>query len=175
MKQGISCRVGSVLSVVLSLALLGACADVQKAQQPRPVPIRQVQQGQVKAPPSNPSAYYYFLLSQFKLKDGKIDEAIEDLKTAISYEDKDPSLHVELATLYIHKGFLNDAIEECKTALINDPDLLSAHLLLGGIYTSLKKNRLAIESYNRAIEIDARHRETYLLLGSLYEEEKEYE
>src|SRR4030042_2225499 len=117
MKKGMCFRVISVLPLLLSLSILGACADVQTARHPRPVPSRpaqQVQQVQAKAPPSNPSAYYYFLLSQFKLQDGKIDEAIEDLKTAISYEDKDPSLHVELVTLYVHKRQMEDAVASCK-------------------------------------------------------------
>jgi tetratricopeptide (TPR) repeat protein len=165
------------LSLLLSFSLLAGCAGVPKAQRLKPEP-NSPQTLQVKSPkktPPNPLAYYHFLLSQFQLKEGKLDEAIEEIKQAISYDEKDPLLRVELATLYIHKGLLNDAIEECKTALIHDPDHLAAHLLSGGIYTSLKKNLLAIESYKRAIQIDPQHRESYLFLSSLYAEEQEYD
>jgi tetratricopeptide (TPR) repeat protein len=138
-------HIKQLLPIVLSVALLGACAGVPKAQQPKAEPLsRQAVQvkSQKKAPP-NSLAYYHFLLSQSKLEEGKIDEAMEDLKRAIAYDEKEPSLHVELATLYIHKGLLNEAIEECKVALTHDPNDLSAQLLLGGIYSSLKKNPLA--------------------------------
>src|SRR4030042_6664240 len=141
------------LSLLLSIFLLGGCAGLPKAQPQKSEPIspQTLQVKSKKNTPPNPLAYYHFLLSQFQLKEGKLDEAIEETKQSISYDEKDPFLRVGLATLYIHKGLLNDAIEECKTALIHDPDHLSAYLLLGGIYASLKKNRLAIESYNKAI------------------------
>ena len=140
----------------------------------QPTPTK-LQKTQKKTLSSNPLAYYYFLLSQFKLKDGKVDEAIEDLKDAIARDIKEPSLHVELATLYIHKGLLNEAIEECKTALLYDPDHLPAHLLLGGLYSILKKYPLAIASYKKVLEIDPQHRESYLFLSSLYEDIQEYD
>jgi len=69
-----------------------------------------------------------------------MDEAIKHLKDAISKDKKQPSLHVELATLYVHKGLLDDAVEECKKALLYDPNILTAHLMLGGIYSSLKNS-----------------------------------
>src|SRR4030042_195787 len=166
-----------LLSLLLSVFLLVGCTGIPKAQPQKSEPLSPptLQVKFQKMTPTNPLAYYHFLLSQFQLKEGKLDEAIEEIKQTISYDEKDPLLRVELATLYIYKGLLNDAIEECQTALIYDPNLLSAHLLLGGIYTSFKKNRLAIESYNRAIKIDAQHRESYLYLSSLYTEEKEYD
>ena len=178
MKQGMSFRIVFAFSLLLSLSLLGACAGVQKSQQPQPGRVQQaspVQPVQVKTPPVNPSSYYYFILSQFKLKEGKIDEAIEDLKTAIRYEDKDPSLHVELATLYVHKRQLNEAVEECQAALARDPNFLPAHMLLGGIYSALKKNPEAIASYRKVIEIDPRNRDSYLYLSSLYSELRDYD
>jgi tetratricopeptide (TPR) repeat protein len=95
------------LALVLLVAFLGACAGVPKAQQPRSEPIsRQTIQvkPQKKTPSANPLAYYHFLLSQFKLKEGKLNEAIEELKEAIRYDEKEPSLHIELAILYIYKG-----------------------------------------------------------------------
>ena len=131
--------------ISLSLFFLGACAgrpEFQKLEKGppsiQPIPAK-LQKTQKKSLPSNPLAYYYFLLSQLKLGEGKVDEAIKDLKEAIARNIKEPSLHVELATLYIHKGLLNEAIEECKTALLDDPDYLPAHLLLGGLYSILKK------------------------------------
>ena len=88
------------------------------------------------------------------MREGKLEEGTGDLKEAIKYDPKEPSLHVELAHLYVFTGSLNEAVEECKAALAHDPRSLSAYLLLGGIYTSLKKTTLAIESYKKAIEID---------------------
>ena len=114
------------LYLTLSLLLLEGCAGVtkdQRSESPSPQVL------QVKSPtktPPNPLAYYHFLLSQFLLKEGKLNEATEEIKQAIPYDPKDPLLRVELATLYIHKGLLIDAIEECNTALVHDPDHLAA-------------------------------------------------
>jgi len=102
----------------LSLFFLGACAGRAPFQERekdifslRPTRTN-LEETQEKPPSSNPLAYYYFLLSQLKLREGKVDAAIEDLKEAIAQDAQEPSLHVELATLYIQKGLLNEAIEE---------------------------------------------------------------
>src|SRR4030065_2100653 len=135
-----------VIFILLSLFLCGACAGRQEFQKQEkgapsvPLAPKRLQKTQEKTLSSNPLAYYHFLLSQFKLKGGKVDGAMEDLKEEISLDTREPSLHVELATLYIHKGLLNEAVEECKTAILHDPDHLPAHLLLGAIYSILKKN-----------------------------------
>ena len=129
------------LSLGLTVLLLGSCAKAQEIRQAgSPVSV----QGRAKPTPANPNAAYYYLLSQLELKEGKIDEAIEDLKRAVSYEEKDPFLRVELATLYIHRGLLDEAVTECEAALASDPRNLSAYFLLGGIYSSQKKTQLAI-------------------------------
>ena len=171
--------VRKLLTFILSSLIFLSCSGKQELRKDRVMLSIQPSQAklqtpQAKGPPPNPLAYYHFLLSQAKLKEGKLDEAIEDLKLAITYDEKEPSLHVELATLYIHKGLLSEAIEECNNALSHDPDHLLAHLLLGGIYSTLKKNHLAIESYKKVLEIDPRHLESYLFLSSLYSDLKEY-
>src|SRR4030043_2107194 len=162
------------LVISLSLFFLVACAgrpEIQKLEKGpssiQPIPTN-LQKTQKKSLPSNPLAYYYFLLSQLKLGEGKVDEAIKDLKEEIARDAKEPSLYVELATLYIHKGLLNEAIEECKTALLYNPDDVPAHLLLGGLYSILKKVPLAITSYKKVLEIDPQNRESYLFFSSLY-------
>ncbi|MGZ3525735.1 MAG: tetratricopeptide repeat protein, partial [Thermodesulfobacteriota bacterium] len=133
-----------ILIISLSFSFLGGCAgrpQFQKQErealpgQPTPAKTQKIQKTLV----SNPVAYYDFVLSQLKLGDGKVDEAIEDLKSAITRDVSEPSLHIELATLYIQKGLLDEAVQECKTALVDDPDDLPAHLLLGGIYSIQKK------------------------------------
>jgi tetratricopeptide (TPR) repeat protein len=170
-----------IFVIFLSLFLLGACAGKQEFQKKEkggasvPLAPRKLQKTQGKTLSSNPLAYYHFLLSQFKLKEGKVDEAMEDLKEAIARDIREPSLHVELATLYIHKGLLNEAIEECKNGLLYDPDHLPAHLLLGGIYSILKKTPLAIAAYEKVLEINPLHRESYLFLSSLYEDLQKYD
>ena len=76
------------------LSFLGSCSgghEFQKLEEGtpsvEPAAIK-VQKTGIKTSPSHPLAYYYFLLSQSKLREGKVDEAIEDLKEAIAYEGK---------------------------------------------------------------------------------------
>ena len=166
------------LFIPLFFLFCGACSGPQKIQvaESGPVPPKPVvAQSNVRSAPSNPRAYYYFILSQLQLREGKLEEGTSSLKEAIKYDPKEPSLHVQLARLYVFTGSLNEAVEECKLALAHDPHSLSAYLLLGGIYTSLKKTKLAIESYQKAIEMDPTNRESYLYLSSLYSDTKEYE
>ena len=129
-----------ILIISLFFSFAGGCAGgppLQKQEkealsvQLTPTKVQRIQKPLV----SNPAAYYYFVLSQLKLGEGKVDEAIEDLKSAITRDAKEPSLHVELATLYIQKGLLDEAVDEWISALVDNPDYLPALLLLGGIYS----------------------------------------
>ncbi|HUL20224.1 MAG TPA: hypothetical protein VLZ10_02140, partial [Thermodesulfobacteriota bacterium] len=69
-----------VFVLSLSLLFLWACAgrsDIQRSdEEALPSLPRNLEQTQRKSSPSNPRAYYFFLLSQLKLRDGKVDEAI---------------------------------------------------------------------------------------------------
>src|SRR4030042_4061883 len=122
------------LFILLSVILLTACVSAQKMNQPTLHPLSQSTKEdsfQKNIPPPKPLAYFHFLRSQLKLNEGKIDEAIGELREAIASDGKEPTLHVELASLYIYKGLLNEAIEEGNEALRYAPKHLIAHPRLG--------------------------------------------
>jgi len=159
------------LAIFLSIAMMAPIMGCQQFLRESMVAASQsvLEKKTPTKPPPDPLAYYHYLVSRLKLSEGKIDDAIHQLKITITYDAKEPTLHVELATLYIHKGRMEEAIEECKTALHYDPDYLSAHLLLGGVYSSLRKTPQAIESYQKALKIDPHHRDTLeAVIAALY-------
>src|SRR4030065_2963949 len=139
----------SMLLVIFSLTACSSDPMVSVMAQRRVLPETPVNGKWEAESSTDPSAYYHFLSSQLLLKEGKLDQAIQELRQAIRYDEEEPILHVELATLYIHKGLLDEAVKECEVALSFDPDDEAAHLMLGAIYTSLRKNDLAIESYKK--------------------------
>ena len=71
----------------LILVFLAACSGPKTVRlaesEPAPAKPPPVKTSYVKSSPANPRAYYYFLLSQFKLREGKLEEGISDLKEAI--------------------------------------------------------------------------------------------
>src|SRR4030067_2052984 len=94
--------IGRSLSVLLSIVLPASCASAQKVDPstPQAVPSSPVKESPPKKlPPPKPRAYYHFLLSQLNLREGKLDEAIEELREAITHDQKEPSLRVDLASL----------------------------------------------------------------------------
>ncbi|MBM4347659.1 MAG: hypothetical protein FJ107_05945, partial [Deltaproteobacteria bacterium] len=95
------------LSVLVFIVLLTSCASAQKADVPSAVQAASsppVNESVKKTlPPPKPRAYYHFLRSQLKLREGKLDEAIGELREAIAHDDKEPSLRVDLASLYIYR------------------------------------------------------------------------
>ncbi len=90
-------KFNQIVIIILSLLLFGNCSggyEFRKASEITPSPIlTEKEKPRKRTLSSSPSAYYHFLLSQMKLKEGKLDESIEHLKKALSEDEKEPFLH----------------------------------------------------------------------------------
>jgi hypothetical protein len=151
------------LAIFLSMAMMAPLMGCQQFLRESMVAASQsdLEKKTPTKPPPDPLAYYHYLVSRLKLSDGKIDDAIQQLKITITYDPKEPALHVELATLYIHKGRM-EIIKE-SNALLYDPIPLRLSII-GRVYSSLRKPQ-ASESIKPS---RSTHLESYLFSVPLW-------
>ncbi len=115
-------------------------------------------------------------LAQVLLEEGKPDEALPLLATALRYHPAQPQTLSTLAQILRDRGELEQAIKLCERALEISPKFAVAYNNLGRIYRKQGDEKKAAEMYARAIEygprFDAPHlNRAQLLLGQGQEEE----
>jgi tetratricopeptide (TPR) repeat protein len=80
---------------------------------------------------SDPS--YYFLLARFYEGEGRIDDAVDALKQAMTMAPKSAELRAELAALYARQDRAREAVEAAEQALAIDPKNREANRILGTV------------------------------------------
>jgi tetratricopeptide (TPR) repeat protein len=85
---------------------------------------------------------------------GKLEEAIAALKTAIRINPKQSAAHVNLGNIYLEQGNVEKAIASYKTGISINPNLAEAHNNLGIAYSNQGKIEEAITSCKNAISIN---------------------
>jgi len=115
-------------------------------------------------------------LAQVLLEEGKPDEALPLLATALRYHPAQPQTLSTLAQILRDQGELDQAIQLCERALEISPKFAVVYNNLGRIYRKRGDEEKAAEMYARAIEygprFDAPHvNRAQLLLGQGREEE----
>ena len=98
------------------------------------------------AAPQKPAAdaAYYFLTARHFENNGKIDEAVAALRTAISLEPGSAELRAELAGLFARQNNAVDALNAADEALKLDPANREANRTLGSIYAALSEQKRPI-------------------------------
>src|SRR3989344_1478676 len=133
--------------------------------------------------PNNADSWH--LLGLVAYQTGRYEEAIKNIKKAISVNTNQALFYSNLGMAYDAVGREDDAAENFHKALNIDPNFIKAHVMhynLGVFYSDMGKISDALEHYNKAIELDnsfceARwNRSLVLLLLERFEEGwKEYE
>jgi tetratricopeptide (TPR) repeat protein len=132
------------------------------------------------------SSYYHYALahmyaelaSQYGVRGGYLDKAIDNYKEAIAADPDSPVLTEELSELYIGSGRLREAQTDAEEAIKKNPNNLAAHRLLARVYTSQigdqQRNRIdesmvkkAIEEYQKISDLDPKDVDTLVMLGRL--------
>lgn len=124
------------------------------------------------------------------------NQAVDNLKEAISLDSKNSNLHLKLAGAYERLGKIDLAAEEYNLALSktgkNDEILMSleniwrqkvsdnpedaeAHANLGAVLQKKKDYEGALAQYKKAESINPSNTNTRLNMGTLYQEQKDYE
>jgi regulator of sirC expression with transglutaminase-like and TPR domain len=102
---------------------------------------------------------------------GRIEEAISNLKTGISVNPDYAEEHVNLGFIYLHQGRLEEAAIELKTAVSIDPNLLPAHVNLGSVYLEQDKLDEAAVELSAVVNISPDLAEAHVNLGIVYGEQ----
>ncbi len=82
---------------------------------------------------------------------GRLDEAIRELKTAIGMKSTNPTYYYNLGIIYFKKGQMDRALEQYKTVSAQRPNYPDIHYQLGLVYNSLGNLDKAMQEYKMAL------------------------
>jgi len=88
---------------------------------------------------------------------GKLDEALDWCKQAISADKLNPAHHYLLATILQEQGQPDHAIQSLMRALYLDPDFVLAHFALGNLHQSQGRYRQAQRHFENTLLLLRRH------------------
>jgi tetratricopeptide (TPR) repeat protein len=94
------------------------------------------------------------LLGSLSAKEGKLDEAIEHYKTALSWKPGYPEVHFFLGNALDKQGKLEQAIGEYKLALWSRPLQEQTHIFLGAALAKQRKFDEATSHYIAALKLN---------------------
>jgi tetratricopeptide (TPR) repeat protein len=118
-------------------------------------------------PKTFPEAYAN--LGAYYLKEGTLDEAIEQCKKALSLNPRHARAYANLGNAYGRKGMWDEAIASCEKALAIDPSLTGTYSNLGLVYDKKGLPDKAIAAYKKAIAINPSLAEAHYNLGIVYQ------
>lgn len=88
------------------------------------------------------------------LQQGKLDEAIAQLRKAVELDPKYAGAHLNLAYAYDRQGQAEEAIAQYRKVIELTPENVYAHNNLGVLYDKQGRYKEAIEAFERTLEID---------------------
>ena len=115
----------------------------------------------------SPLAYEHYLRAQLAAADGRSEEALDQLRRALAFDDS-AYLRTRLAEELLALGRIDEARDQAEMALRLDPGLAEAYIDLGRIHLRLGEEAAAEAAFRRALEIDRRCEAAYLSLAALY-------
>ncbi|HBR17236.1 MAG TPA: hypothetical protein DD725_06480 [Deltaproteobacteria bacterium] len=102
------------------------------------------------------------------LKQGRLDEALQEFQTALKLEPDYSNAHINLGISFANKGWLDDAIKEFKLAIRLKSDNPEAYNNLGATYYDKGWVDMAIEHYLIALRLKPNYRKAHYNLAEAY-------
>lgn len=118
---------------------------------------------------------YYLNEAVLFYRQGKYDNALENLVTALRKEPNDPEIHFNLGATLNKLGRVNDAIEAYQRALELSPHYDEAHNNLGRIYLNKGELELAETHFKDALQTNPRNYNAHNNYGIIFIRRKMYE
>jgi tetratricopeptide (TPR) repeat protein len=112
--------------------------------------------------------YYDFLRAQLAARQGRLDQAVEFMKSAIEKAPEQPVLKKELALIYMKQGNEKEALDMAKKTLSQDPDEIDALIVAASLWQAAGKNDSAVRAYEKVIAKAPERENIYLILARLY-------
>jgi len=112
------------------------------------------------------TSHNHLLLARALIKDGSLDEALNELRAAVQCDVKDADAHIALAEALLQHNELDDAKSEFDVAKVYDPKSVPA--IRGAGLVMEKKGDLkgAIEKYREATQADPDYADAHESLGN---------
>ncbi len=107
-------------------------------------------------------------LAVAQVRQGKLDNAILNLKKALAYNFDNDFPHYLLGTVLLRQNKLEEATEEISTALKIKDNNGDGHFALGLIYTKLKRYADAEAEFRQAVSFDPGNGEAHYNLAIIY-------
>jgi membrane associated rhomboid family serine protease/Tfp pilus assembly protein PilF len=102
---------------------------------------------------------------------GKHDQALSELRTAVRQRPDFVSAHRALAEAYLIRNQLPQAEEELKQVIALDPSDKFARFQLGAVYLSQKSTQQAKEAFNQLLALDKNDGSAHMGLGMAWADE----
>ena len=117
----------------------------------------------------NPNySYGYHGLAWYWVVAGRLENAIDTMKTAMKLDPLSHVFNCSLATMYWYSGQYDKALEQRKKSLELAPGFVTALIGQAEQYLSMSMYQQAIESIQQAIDIGGRTPRLVALLGKAY-------
>ncbi|MBI4041875.1 MAG: tetratricopeptide repeat protein [Deltaproteobacteria bacterium] len=120
------------------------------------------------------SAQYFVHLAEEHLREGRVDDAIAQFRTALDLRPGDPLLHAKLGEAYEKANRLDRAMAAYESSIQAKGDYWEGHLKLASLYIRLQRLAEAKALLNK-IEANQPHLAGYyLVLGKFYSQQGLY-
>jgi tetratricopeptide (TPR) repeat protein len=153
-----------VPSIVISCATVPQ-AGTEPAQRHVNAPAQQTPPK--PTPPSDPRAYYHFILGYQAELERETDRAVREYQAALRGDPSSVFLKTRLASLFFSMGDLNNAIRTADRIVPSDIRDPQTFVLLAGIYAGGGQSERALSLYDQAIELKAGGSDPYFSKGTL--------
>ncbi len=156
-----------LLILLCTLSVCVACSAVPQAGSAVQVATEAPPPDVRPAPPSDPRAYYHFLLGYMAELKQEPSKAIAEYQAALRGDPDSVFLKVRVAALFFSKGEIVEAVryaDRIAESGIHHAQTLS---LLAGIYAGAGQGERALSLYDRAIAADPQRADSHFSKGVL--------
>jgi protein O-mannosyl-transferase len=112
----------------------------------------------------------YAGLGQFQLDHGRLDEAINQLQSALNIDPKYPIARTNLGIALTRKGRIDEAIAHLQTVLEDYPNDAKAHYNLGIALLKKGDSQSAIAAFEKALSIQSPYPSAHYSLGMVLDD-----
>lgn len=120
-------------------------------------------------------AKFYYNKGIIYNEEGKYGLAVDNFKTALSFDKDSVEIIFNLGLAYLNKKEYVSSIECFRNVISKTPDETAAYSNLALAYMKNHEYALSIENYKKVLELDPDDKPTYKDLGDAYTKNKQYD
>ncbi len=149
------------MRVFILLVLLAGALYVNQVVVPATPPLF------IPTPTSTRSPESFVTDAETLAAQGKLLQAVEQYKTAIQVDPKNPANYIAIARLQVYTNFFEEAVENAENALLINPNNATAHAIRGWALFFLEDYLVAEAAIRQAIELEPNNSQAYAYLAEV--------